>query len=81
MLPDIMVSEDVAAGRLVRLLPDYTPPVRPLNLLYLRDRRMSPKLRSIRRCCTTKPATRITVWSARSSRACAAAIQMLRCIG
>jgi DNA-binding transcriptional LysR family regulator len=46
MLPEIAVSDDVAAGRLVRLLPGYTPPVRPMNLLYLRDRRMSPKLRS-----------------------------------
>ena len=46
MLPEIMLTEDVDAGRLVPLLRKYTPPVRPLNLLYLRDRRMSPKLRS-----------------------------------
>ena len=46
MLPEIMLSEDIEAGRLVRLLPGYEPPTRPLNLLYLRDRRMSPKLRS-----------------------------------
>jgi DNA-binding transcriptional LysR family regulator len=46
MLPQTMLSEDVAAGRLVRLLPDYAPPVRPMNLLYLRDRHMSSKLRS-----------------------------------
>ena len=46
MLPEILVWDDVAAGRLVRLLPAYDPPIRPLNLLYLRDRRMSPKLRS-----------------------------------
>jgi DNA-binding transcriptional LysR family regulator len=46
MLPDIMVAQDVEAGRLVRLLRAYAPPTRPLNLLYLRDRRMSPKLRS-----------------------------------
>jgi DNA-binding transcriptional LysR family regulator len=46
MLPEILLSEDIAAGRLVRLLPDYWPPARPLNLIYLRDRRMSPKLKS-----------------------------------
>jgi DNA-binding transcriptional LysR family regulator len=46
MLPEIMVSKDIQSGRLVRLLPGYTLPVRPMSLLYLRDRRMSPKLRS-----------------------------------
>jgi DNA-binding transcriptional LysR family regulator len=46
MLPEIMVSEDIKSGRLVRLLLGYAPPIRPMSLLYLRDRRMSPKLRS-----------------------------------
>jgi len=46
MLPEIMLSEDIDTGHLVRLLPEYTPPVRPLNLIYLRDHRMSRKLRS-----------------------------------
>jgi DNA-binding transcriptional LysR family regulator len=46
MLPEILVSEDIKSGRLVRLLLGYAPPTRPLSLLYLRDRRMSPKLRS-----------------------------------
>src|SRR3982074_1557468 len=46
MLPEIMVSEEIAAGRLGRLLLGYAPPIRPITLLYLRDRRMSPKLRS-----------------------------------
>ena len=46
MLPEIMLSEDVEAGRLVRVLQDYQAPARPLHLLYLRDRHMSPKLRS-----------------------------------
>jgi DNA-binding transcriptional LysR family regulator len=27
-------------------LPDYAAPMRQINLLYLRDRQMSPKLRS-----------------------------------
>jgi DNA-binding transcriptional LysR family regulator len=46
MLPEIMISNDLQAGRLVRLLPDYDHPARPINLLYLGDRRMLPKLRS-----------------------------------
>jgi DNA-binding transcriptional LysR family regulator len=46
MLPEIMLSKDIEDGLLVRLLPGYTPPTRPLNLIYLRDHRMSPKLRS-----------------------------------
>jgi DNA-binding transcriptional LysR family regulator len=46
MLPEIMLSNDLQAGRLVRLLPDYDHPIRPLNLVYLGDRRMLPKLRS-----------------------------------
>lgn len=46
MLPEIMVSRDMADGQLVRVLPAYQAPVRPLNLIYLRDRRMSRKLRS-----------------------------------
>jgi DNA-binding transcriptional LysR family regulator len=46
LLPDIMLVRDIETGRLVRLLPDYEPPVRPMNLLYVRDRHMSSKLRS-----------------------------------
>ena len=46
ILPEMLVSEDIAAGRLVRLLRDYALPVRPVSLIYLRDRRMSSKLRS-----------------------------------
>lgn len=59
MLPEIMLSKDVEGGHLVRLLPGYTPPARPLNLIYLRDRRMSPKLRSfvdfVVECFSVKP--------------------------
>jgi DNA-binding transcriptional LysR family regulator len=46
MLPEVLLSEDISAGRLVGLLPDYHPPTRPLNLLYLRSRRITPKLQS-----------------------------------
>lgn len=46
MLPSILVDADIKDKRLARVLPKYSPPARPLNLLYLRDRQMSPKLRS-----------------------------------
>jgi len=39
------VADDLASGRLVRILPDYDGPVRPIHLLYAADRRMTPKLR------------------------------------
>jgi DNA-binding transcriptional LysR family regulator len=46
MLPEIMLADDIASGRLIRLLPEFLPPLRPVNLFYVRDRRMSRKLRS-----------------------------------
>lgn len=46
MLPEVLLGEEIAAGRLVRLLSDHDLPSRPMHLVYLRDRRMSPKLRS-----------------------------------
>jgi DNA-binding transcriptional LysR family regulator len=39
------VAEDLAAGRLMRVLPDFEGPSRPMHLLYAADRRMTPKLR------------------------------------
>jgi DNA-binding transcriptional LysR family regulator len=47
----VLAAEDVlrdtlTSGRLVRVLPDYEPPARPLHLLYSPDRRQTPKLRS-----------------------------------
>ena len=41
-----LLNEDVEAGRLVRLLPNYEPAARSLHVLYAPDRRMTPKLRS-----------------------------------
>lgn len=46
MLPAILVNDDLRAKRLIEVLPDYAAPERQLNLLYLRERRTSPKLRS-----------------------------------
>jgi DNA-binding transcriptional LysR family regulator len=44
--PEILFAADVRAGRLVRLLPDYEAPSRPMHVVYLPDRYRSPKLRS-----------------------------------
>lgn len=46
MQPELLLSEDMAAGRLVRVLPGHAPPARPIHLLFAPDRRMTPKLRS-----------------------------------
>ncbi|WP_118180159.1 LysR family transcriptional regulator [Paraburkholderia phosphatilytica] len=46
MLPAILVDADIQSKRLVEVLPNHAAPDRSLNLLYLRDRQMSPKLRS-----------------------------------
>jgi DNA-binding transcriptional LysR family regulator len=46
MQPEVLVGDDVATGRLVRILPDYELPSRPMHIVYLADRRPTPKLRS-----------------------------------
>ena len=44
--PAALLRGDVAAGRLVGLLPGYQAPSRPMHVLYAPDRRITPKLRS-----------------------------------
>lgn len=39
------LTEALSTGRLVRILPDYDGPSRPIHLLYAADQRMTPKLR------------------------------------
>jgi DNA-binding transcriptional LysR family regulator len=46
LLPDYLVDADVAAGRLIRLFPQYDLSRGPLQLVYLPDRHMTPKMRS-----------------------------------
>jgi DNA-binding transcriptional LysR family regulator len=41
----LLLGDDLAAGRLVRVLPRYAPPSRPVHLVYPADRFRSPKLR------------------------------------
>lgn len=46
MLPDVLVRQDLAEGRLVKLLADYQLPSRAMHLVYTRDRYQSPRLRA-----------------------------------
>ena len=41
---EVLLGEDVAAGRLVPLLEDYLPAPRPVSLVYPRDRLATPKM-------------------------------------
>lgn len=44
--PSELVKEDLVAGRLIEVLSEYPIATRPFHLLYVPDRRMTPKLRS-----------------------------------
>ncbi|ANC79889.1 LysR substrate-binding domain-containing protein [Pseudomonas putida] len=44
--PLALVKDALRDGTLVSLLPHYEVPVSPMSLLYARDRRLTPKLRS-----------------------------------
>jgi DNA-binding transcriptional LysR family regulator len=41
-----LVRPELDAGRLVRVLPEYSTPTRPMHIVYAPDRRLTPKLRS-----------------------------------
>ncbi|PSH59040.1 LysR family transcriptional regulator [Phyllobacterium brassicacearum] len=41
-----MLTEDLVSGRLMRVLPNYEGPSRPMHILFAPDRRPTPKLRS-----------------------------------
>ena len=44
--PEDLLRDDVAAGRLVRVLADYETPALPTHIVFSQDRRPTPKLRS-----------------------------------
>lgn len=46
MQPEVLVGDAVVNGQLVRLLPDYDLPSRPMHVVYPPDRRPTPKLRT-----------------------------------
>ncbi|WP_223501185.1 LysR family transcriptional regulator [Pseudomonas sp. BF-R-24] len=45
MMPDALVEQDLKDGKLLALMPDYSPPSRPMHLVYAQDRHRLPKLR------------------------------------
>lgn len=45
--PAILLKSDIEAGLLVRLFPDWLLRERSVSLIYHRDRRMTPRLRSV----------------------------------
>ena len=44
--PSVLLADDLRSGRLVQVLPEYSLPTRPMHLVYLPDRRPTPKLRT-----------------------------------
>lgn len=44
MQPEVLLADDIAAGRLVPVLQDCVPLPRPVHLVYPPDRRPLPKL-------------------------------------
>jgi DNA-binding transcriptional LysR family regulator len=44
--PEPLLAEDLASGSLVRLLPAFQGPSRPMHLVFLQQRRLTPKVRS-----------------------------------
>jgi len=44
--PQVMLQEDLDAGRLVRLFPDWPAQTWPIHVVHLPDARMPPKLAS-----------------------------------
>lgn len=45
--PEVLLQDDIAAGRLVPVLLPYTPSPQPISLVYLKDHRPRPKLMSL----------------------------------
>ncbi|HEU4846079.1 MAG TPA: LysR family transcriptional regulator [Burkholderiaceae bacterium] len=44
MQAEVLLAQDIAAGRLVPILEDYVPQARPMHLVYPRGRQATPKL-------------------------------------
>lgn len=44
MQAEVLLAQDIAAGRLVQILEPYAPVPRPMHLVYPRDRQATPKL-------------------------------------
>jgi len=47
MVPDLLVADELASGRLCRLLPEYPAPTGTLSLIYPKSRRASQKVQKL----------------------------------
>jgi DNA-binding transcriptional LysR family regulator len=45
-LPNIVVAQEIKAGRLIRLLREWTPTEKDIYVVYPSDRHLSPKVRA-----------------------------------
>jgi len=46
LMPKVLLAPDIQAGRLVEVLNEFTPPSRPVNAVYPKERQTTPKLAS-----------------------------------
>ena len=46
LMPKVLLAHDIQAGQLVEVLKDFTPPSRPVNAVYPKERQTTPKLAS-----------------------------------
>jgi DNA-binding transcriptional LysR family regulator len=46
MQPEVLIAEDIRVGRLIRLLPDFSPTPKPMHLLTFPDRPPVPKIQT-----------------------------------
>jgi DNA-binding transcriptional LysR family regulator len=46
-VPDNMVADDLARGRLVEVLATHRPPAVPVSVVFLSSRGMTPRLRAL----------------------------------
>lgn len=46
LLPDILVNEELVQGQLTRILQPHVPAPTPMSLVYPRDRRGTPKMKT-----------------------------------
>jgi DNA-binding transcriptional LysR family regulator len=44
--PDALLDDDIRSGRLVEVLGDFILPTRPMHIVYLLDRRLTPKVKT-----------------------------------
>lgn len=46
LMPKVLLAQDIQAGQLVEVLKEFTPPSRPVNAVYPKERQTTPKLAS-----------------------------------